>query len=404
MRERNGLYEYCATYVDDLALCLHDPESFLKILQSEPYNFKLKGSGKMAFHLGCGFERDKHGVLCMDPIKYIDKMVQSYEQLYGCKPCSRYQSPLDDNDHPELDTSEFLNEDGIEQYQSLIGSMQWAISLGRWDIQTAVMSMSSFRAQPRKGHLERCKRIIGYLTKFKHFKLRFRVTEPDMSMFDNKLEFDWSSSVYGNPIEDIPSDAPVPLGKRVTLTHYFDANLMHDVISGKAVTGCVHFANKTPIMWYSKKQATSETSTYGAEFITSRTCIEQIVDLRNTLRYMGIPINDTSYVFGDNKSMIDTASFPDARLNKRHNILSFHYVRSIMAVGFLALHHVTSTSNLADVVSKHWSHSAVYGLLQPVFHHVGNTAALYNDDDPECLDGSDTFNEFVEFFEVRPNG
>ena len=85
---------------------------------------------------------------------------------------------------------------------------------------------------------------------------------------------------------------------------------MHDVLSGKAVTGCVHFANKTPIMWYSKKQATSETATYGSEFIAGRTCIEQIVDLRNTLRYLGVPINETCYVFGDNQSMIHSATFP----------------------------------------------------------------------------------------------
>ena len=113
----------------------------------------------------------------------------------------------------------------------------------------------------------------------------------------------------------------------MTLVHYFDANLMHDVLSGKAVTGCVHFANKTPIMWYSKKQATSETATYGSEFIAGRTRIEQIVDLRNTIRYLGVPINEISCVFGDNQSMIDSATFPYARLQKRHNILSFLFVK-----------------------------------------------------------------------------
>jgi hypothetical protein len=50
--------------------------------------------------------------------------------------------------------------------------------------------------------------------------------------------------------------------------------------------------NKMPIDWYSKKQATIEMATYGNEFISTRTCIDQIVDLRLTLRYLGIPIND----------------------------------------------------------------------------------------------------------------
>ena len=246
--------------------------------------------------------------------------------------------------------------------------------------------MSSFRAQPRKGLLERVKRIYGYLWKFKHFYIKFRTDEPDMTQFDTKTKFDWTQSVYGDSKEDVPIDAPKPLGRRVTLTHYFDANLMHDVLSGKSVTGCIHLANKTPMMWHSKKQATSETATYGAEFIAGQTCIEQVIDLRNTFRYLGVPINSTSYVFRDNETMIQSASFPHARLHKRHNILPYHFVRSMIAKGFIAIHHLRSENNLSDILTKHWSHNSVYNLLKPIFHHIGNTASLYTDDSPGCLD------------------
>jgi hypothetical protein len=43
-------------------------------------------------------------------------------------------------------------------------------------------------------------------------------------------DYDWEHSVYGNPTEDIPADASTPLGKQIILTHYFDVNLMHDVL------------------------------------------------------------------------------------------------------------------------------------------------------------------------------
>jgi hypothetical protein len=386
MREKNGIYEYVATYVDDLCLVMKNPESFLKQLQSPPYSFKLKGSGPMEFHLGCGFQRDADGVLCMHPRKYVDKMIAGYEQMFGRKPSTKARSPIEENDHPELDTSEFLDDDYTNKYQTMIGSLQWIIAIGRWDIQTAVMTLSSFRAQPRRGHLERAQRIYGYIAKFKDYCVRFRTEEPDLSALNNKLDLDWSRTVYGEHAEDRPNDAPKPLGKRVTLVHYFDANLMHDVLSGKAVTGCIHLANKTPIMWYSKKQATTETATYGAEFISGRTCIEQIIDLRNTFRYLGVPIHDTSYVFGDNETMINSASIPGARLQKRHNILSYHYVRSMISRGFIALHHLRSHNNLSDVLTKHWSYNSVRHLLQPAFHYVGNTANLYIDDTPGCLD------------------
>ena len=92
-------------------------------------------------------------------------MVTQYTSMFGSKP-KEYISPLEKGDHPELDTSEELDNDGIQKYQSMIGSIQWAISLGRFDIQTATMTMSRFRIAPRKGHLERLKRIYGYLKKF----------------------------------------------------------------------------------------------------------------------------------------------------------------------------------------------------------------------------------------------
>jgi hypothetical protein len=75
-------------------------------------------------------------------------------------------SPLEKGDHPELDTSELLNDDDVQKYQSLIGSMQWAVSLGRFDIATAVMTMSAYRAAPREGHLTRAKRMVSYLMRF----------------------------------------------------------------------------------------------------------------------------------------------------------------------------------------------------------------------------------------------
>jgi hypothetical protein len=80
-------------------------------------------------------------------------MVSSFERLFGTKPNLKVTSPLDKGDHPEFDTSELLDNDGIQQYQSLIGALQWAISIGQFDISTAVMTLSSFCVAPRHGHL-----------------------------------------------------------------------------------------------------------------------------------------------------------------------------------------------------------------------------------------------------------
>ena len=97
----------------------------------------------------------------------------------------------------------------------------------------------------------------------RHESICIRTEEPDYSDIPD-LSHDWSRSVYGELSEVLPYNAPEPLGKYVTLTHYFDANLMHNIVTGRSVTGILHVINKTPIDWYSKKQATVETATYGS--------------------------------------------------------------------------------------------------------------------------------------------
>ena len=103
-----------------------------------------------------------------------------------------------------------------------------------------------------------------------------------------------------------------------------DANLNHCLATGRSVTGCLHFVNHTPIDSYSKRQATVETATYGSEFVASKTVTEQIIDLRHTLRYLGVPIKTKSYLFGDNRSVVISSTLPHSTLGKRHNILAYH--------------------------------------------------------------------------------
>ena len=378
--QKNGdTYEYVAVYVDDLAFAMRDPESFVKIL-TDKYKFKLKGTGELSFHLGCDFYRDKNGVLCMSPKKYLERVADSYSRMFGQKPRRNVWSPLESGDHPELDDSDTLDPAGTEQYQSIIGTLQWAVSLGRFDIATAVMSLSSFRAIPRKGHLDRARRIVSYLLRFNEGAIRFRTGRPDFSMLPDTRD-KWEYSVYGKDGERVPDDAPVALGQEVTLTHYVDANLYHDWVSGKSVSGILHFVNKTPIDWYTKKQATVETATFGSEYIAARLCVEQAYDLRTTLRYLGVRVVGKSRVFGDNESVVNSSMKMDGKLHKRHNALSYHKVREAIAHGWLVFHHIPGKSNPADILSKHWAHGDIWDTLRPLLFWEGDTLEIPHEDE-----------------------
>ena len=156
--------------------------------------------------------------------------------------------------------------------------------------------------------------------------------------------------------------------------------MFHDWVTGRSVTGILHFLNKTPIDWYAKKQATVETATYGSEFIAARTATEQIIELRTTLRYLGVPVRGKSYLFGDNESVVNSSAQPFAKLHKRHNALSFHRVREAIAAGILNFNFVDGKLNPADILSKHWGYQQVWKLLQPLLFWHSDPADLLDDD------------------------
>ena len=243
-------YEYISVYVDDLAIAAKDPQAFCHELKKR-YNLKLKGVGPLEYRLGCTYKKDPDGTLAADPRRYVNKILESYERMFKEKP-RKSRPPLEGGDHPELHTPELCDEHQTNQFQTLVGQLQWLISLGHFDIAVHVMSLSRFRAQPRKGHLDRAKRIVGYLLFLPDGAIRFRTGEPDFSSLKDQ-EYDWTRSVYSGACEQIPHDIPKPLGEHGQTTHYVDANLHHDHATGKAVTAVLHFLNQTPIDAYSKR-------------------------------------------------------------------------------------------------------------------------------------------------------
>ena len=380
LRDCEDHYEYIACYVDDLMIASKKPSGIIEALMGKPNNFKLKGTGPISFHLGCDFFRDEDGTLCFGPRRYIERLAMQYESMFGTKPKATYSSPLIANDHPEVDMTTLLDDDGIHQYQSLIGALQWTISLGRLDITTAVMTMSGFRTAPRVGHLERLKRICGYLCKMKHGYIRIRTDPPDYSDLQ-ETHYDWARTVYGDVKEEKPRNAPRPLGKPVILTSYVDANLYHDMITGRSVSAVLHFINQTPIEWFSKKQPTVETATYGSEFVAAKMAVQQIMGIRIGLRYLGVEIKGATRMFGDNGSVVKSGSMPHSPLRKRHHALSYHYTREAVASNAVDFQFIPGHLNPADILSKHWGYPQVWAsALRPILFWRGDTSDLLMDD------------------------
>ena len=237
MRDAGDHYEYVCVYVDDLMAIMKDPSSFFKEL-TEKYGYKLKGVDDPKYHLGGNYFRDPDGTLAWGAKDYINRMLENFARDRQEIP-RKYRSPMDKDAHPELETAMTLGLTGVKYYQSVIGALQWCVTLGRFDIACAVMTMSRFRAEPNAKHHEMLDRIIGYLRHTKDAAIRFRTDVPDYEEFEEP-EYDWDETVYSGVEEDIPDDVPTPKGKAVRLTTYVDANLMHCRSTGRAATGIIH--------------------------------------------------------------------------------------------------------------------------------------------------------------------
>ena len=136
--------------------------------------------------------------------------------------------------------------------------------------------------------------------------------------------------------------------------------------------GIIHLLNGTPMDWYTKRQDTVETATYGSEFVAARVATDQIIDLRITLRQLGVPVEERSYLFGDNKSVVTSSTIPHSGLNKRHTALCYHRVREAVS-SFLRFIHVPTGLNIADVLSKHCGYQDSGHLIKPLLFRPGNT-------------------------------
>jgi hypothetical protein len=104
--------------------------------------------------------------------------------------------------------------------------------------------------------------------------------------------------------------------------------------------------------WVSKKQATIETSVFGAKFVAMKHGIEKLWGLRYKLCMMGIPLIGPSYIFADNKSQVTSLTIPESTLKKKCSSICYHAVQESVAMGESLITHINSDDNLSDLMTK----------------------------------------------------
>jgi hypothetical protein len=106
------------------------------------------------------------------------------------------------------------------------------------------------------------------------------------------------------------------------------------------------------IDWVSKKQATIDTSVFGAEFAAMKHSIEKLQGLCYKLCMMGIPLTGPSFIYADNKLQVTNSTIPESTLKKKCNSICYHVVGESVAMGESLITHIDSGDVLSFLMTK----------------------------------------------------
>ena len=338
-------YEYIARFVDDVIAFSKDPMSIMKELEKV---YVMKGVGKPQYYLGGDVVElpppwDKEGIhTAFSAETYINNCLPRLCSMCGVTQFKKYHTPFSEDYHPELEMSELLSPPEISKFKSLIGSGNWLITLGRFDIQYAISTLSQYSMAPRKGHMVALQRVFGYLYRYPDGMIPIDVSSPPIrqkatvTKGQNWIEF------YPDAEEDVPHDMLEPLGHEATITVYVDADHARNKVTRRSVTGIMLLMNNTPLVWVSKRQKTVETSTYGSELVAARVAVDLIIEMRYKFRMLGIKMEPQTLMVGDNMSVVLNTTIPSSTLKKKHLGCAYHRVREAIAGRFIIYGHIPS--------------------------------------------------------------
>ncbi len=292
-------------YVDDILAISHDPEKILLTL-SDFYRLK-SGYAAPTCYLGA---QVKQWYFPHDAIKpqwalsseqYIKEAIKNIERTLAeyNRVLKKNKQPFSMDYYPELDDTALLNDEETNFYQSQVSILWWMVELGRLDIYVHVALLSSYLVQPCRGHLEAIYNIYGYLKQHNRSTMVFDDAPIEWKDTDFPIN-DWQEFCR-DAKESISLNAPEPRGMPAQINTFVDTNHARNRVTCRFHTGILIYLYRAPIMWYSKAQATVESSTFGSEFIAMQQAMDMIEGLRYKLRMFGVPIDGPAN-FEDRKS------------------------------------------------------------------------------------------------------
>ena len=332
----NSESTFISVYVDDITIIGVPSSPFVKeIKQQLNQRFDCKDLGDAKYILGLELTYTETGI-SISQHGYIEKILLRF----GMSECRPVATPLDPNmplrkAEPGTEIEDFCT------YQSIIGSLMYAVTGTRPDLTHTVTLLSQFSSRPNEEHLQAAKRVLRYL----------RGTS------------DWNLH-YPKKAEDTT----------LRLLCYSDASYASNLDDRRSFSGYLTKLGEATVSWYSKKQKSVAVSTTEAEYMAMSLASRHLVWLQRGLQQLRQHIASTvatdnhevDYLLGDNQGALELAK--NHRINNRSKHIDTHYhnVRELLEAGIFDLMYVPTDDNLADLFTKSLPKPRHYELAEKI--------------------------------------
>jgi len=314
---------YCLVYVDDLIITGNNSVFVASIVDHLGQKFSIKDLGSLHFFLGVEVIPTAAG-LFLTQHKYIRDLLAK-TSMDGARDVT---TPLSTSFSLQLDDGS-SSVDSIE-YCQVIGALQY-LSLTRPDISFAVNKLSQFMHHLTQTHWTTTKRLLRYLKN---------------TIFHSVTISNTSST---------------------TLTCFSDVDWAGNLDDRKSTSAYLLFLGNTPISWSSKKQRAIARSSTKAEYRALAMAAAESVWLLSLLQELKFSLSKPPLLLCDNLGATQLSFNPVQHSQMKHIQIDIHFVRDLVAKNILAVQHVHTTDQLADLLTKPLSRQRTDFLRDKIF-------------------------------------
>uniref|UniRef100_M1DD39 Reverse transcriptase Ty1/copia-type domain-containing protein n=1 Tax=Solanum tuberosum TaxID=4113 RepID=M1DD39_SOLTU len=299
---------FVAVYVDDVLLTGTDLIEInnLKIFLHE--TFKIKDLGRLHYFLGLEILYKEDGILISQRKFVLDLLKEYY-----CSHFTPFSSPLDPLIKLRADEGSLLSDPAY--YRKLIGKLNFLTNT-RLDIAYGVQHLSQFIHAPREPHLQAAFHMLRYLKQ------------------------DSTLGIFMSNTDDY------------TVSAFCDSDWASCPDSRKFVTGYVVLLGDSPVNWKSKKQETISLSSAEAEYRSLKKVVGELVWLQRLFIELTVPSTGPFPEFCDIQSALHIARNPVFHEHTKHIEIDCHFFLTKLQEGLITLHHVGTTQQLVDILTK----------------------------------------------------